>query len=151
MYQCPYSIDQLLPHRYPFLMVDSIVDYCPGKSITGVRYISHTDPWLSGGVALELLSCESLAQLSKALDQMDLPKDQRGALSVIAAMDVQFGVKVHAGDKLELHVEVERRHDAMVRFRVTAHVDGKLVISGTMTRRLEAFQTHSPERSSTSR
>ncbi|NES99371.1 MAG: 3-hydroxyacyl-ACP dehydratase FabZ [Sphaerospermopsis sp. SIO1G2] len=131
------EIQQMLPHRYPFLLVDKIIDYVPGKMAVGVKNVTFNEPQFQGhfpGRSLMpgVLIVEAMAQVGGVvMTQMpDLPK----GLFVFAGIDkVRFRRQVVPGDQLILTVEllsVKQRRFGKMQGR--AEVDGKLAAEGEL-------------------
>jgi 3-hydroxyacyl-[acyl-carrier-protein] dehydratase len=131
------EIQNLLPHRYPFLLVDKIIDYVPGKSAVGIKNVTFNEPQFQGhfpGRSLMpgVLIVEAMAQVGGiVLTQMP---GTEGGLFVFAGIDkVRFRRQVVPGDQLVISVELlwvkQRRFGKM---RATAEVDGQLAAEGEL-------------------
>ncbi|HLO85855.1 MAG TPA: 3-hydroxyacyl-ACP dehydratase FabZ [Nostocaceae cyanobacterium] len=131
------EIQQLLPHRYPFLLVDKIIDYVPGKSAVGIKNITFNEPQFQGhfpGRSLMpgVLIVEAMAQVGGVV--MTQMPGTEGGLFVFAGIDkVRFRRQVVPGDQLVISVELlwvkQRRFGKM---RATAEVDGQLAAEGEL-------------------
>ncbi|WP_392532808.1 3-hydroxyacyl-ACP dehydratase FabZ [Nostoc sp. C117] len=131
------EIQKLLPHRYPFLLVDKIIDYVPGKKAVGIKNVTVNEPCFQGhfpGRPLMpgVLIVEAMAQVGGiVLTQMSQSEDK---LFVFAGIDkVRFRRQVVPGDQLVMTVELlwvkQRRFGKM---RGTAEVDGQLACEGEL-------------------
>ena len=131
------EIHQLLPHRYPFALVDRIIDYVPGKMAVGIKNISFNEPQFQGHfpgrpIMPGVLIVEAMAQVGGVvLTQMaDVP----GGLFMFAGIDgVRFRRPVVPGDQLVMTVEllsVKARRFGKMRGR--AEVDGQLACEGDL-------------------
>ena len=127
----------LLPHRYPFALVDRVVDYEPGKSATAVKNVTINEPHFQGhfpGRPLMpgVLIVEAMAQVGGLIvTQMpDLPK----GLFVFAGIDnVRFRRPVVPGDQLVINCElISIKRKRFGKIKGEANVDGKLVCSGEL-------------------
>jgi 3-hydroxyacyl-[acyl-carrier-protein] dehydratase len=104
------QIQALIPHRYPFLLVDRILDIEPGKRAVGLKHVSMSDPWLQGHfpkypVMPGVLIVEALAQTGAVLVMQD--PANAGKLPFFARVDnCRFRQQVRPGDTLRLEVEV---------------------------------------------
>ncbi len=131
------EIQKLLPHRYPFLLVDKIIDYVPGKKAIGVKNVTINEPHFPGhfpGRPLMpgVLIVEAMAQVGGiVLTQMS---SVEGGLFVFAGIDkVRFRRQVVPGDQLVITVEllwVKQRRFGKMQGR--AEVDGQLACEGEL-------------------
>ncbi len=122
------EIKAILPHRFPFLLVDRILELESGKRIVGIKNVSANEPFFQGHFPGEpvmpgVLILEALAQVSCVLVLRDL--NLPGCISLFTgADDVVFRRKVVPGDQLRLEAEVERMRVPFGRMKVRATVDG---------------------------
>lgn len=132
------EIQQLLPHRYPFALVDKIIDFLPGEKAVGVKNVTFNEPYFQGhfpGHPLMpgVMIIEAMAQVG-GIVLTQLP-DYSGGLFVFTGIDgVKFRQQVVPGDQLVMTVELQafkRRRFAKMHAR--AEVDGQLAASGTLT------------------
>ena len=131
------EIQELLPHRYPFLLVDRIIDYVPGKKAVGIKNVTFNEPQFQGhfpGRSLMpgVLIIEAMAQVGGiVMTQMPASK---GGLFVFAGIDkVRFRRQVVPGDQLVMTVEllwVKQRRFGKMQGR--AEVDGQLAAEGEL-------------------
>jgi len=131
------EIQQLLPHRYPFLLVDKIIDYTPGKSAVGIKNVTINEPHFTGHFPNRplmpgVLIVEAMAQVG-GIVMTQLP-DLNGSLFVFAGIDkVRFRRQVVPGDQLVMTVELlwikQRRFGKM---QGRAEVDGQLAAEGEL-------------------
>jgi 3-hydroxyacyl-[acyl-carrier-protein] dehydratase len=132
------EIQQLLPHRYPFLLVDKIIDYVPGKIAVGVKNVTINEPQFQGhfpGRPLMpgVLIVEAMAQVG-GIVLTQLPEYDTGGLFVFAGIDkARFRRPVVPGDQLIMTVELlcikQRRFGKM---QARAEVDGQLAAEGDL-------------------
>ena len=128
---------QLLPHRYPFLMVDRIVDVVPGTSATGIKNVSINEPHFQGHfpkkpVMPGVLIIEAMAQTAGALVVETLGEDAMGKLVYFMVIDsARFRKPVMPGDVLHIHVHVRQQRRNVWKFDGEAKVDGALVAEAT--------------------
>jgi 3-hydroxyacyl-[acyl-carrier-protein] dehydratase len=130
------EIKAVLPHRFPFLLVDRITELEPGKRIVGLKNVSANEPFFQGHFPSEpvmpgVLILEALAQVScvLVLREWNLP----GCVSLFTGADeVAFRRKVVPGDQLRLEVEIERLRLPFGRVRARATVDGELAAEGLL-------------------
>jgi 3-hydroxyacyl-[acyl-carrier-protein] dehydratase len=127
------EIFKQLPHRYPFLLVDRILDCVPGKTIRGLKNVTINEPFFQGHfpgfpVMPGVLVIEALAQVSGLLAYVSGDARSGGAsLIFFAGIDnARFRKQVVPGDQLILEAEVIRVVRGVGKFRTRATVDGDL-------------------------
>lgn len=131
------AISRILPHRYPFLLVDRITEFEPDKRIVGVKNISLNQAYLAHqpGEPPSLpptLLTECVAQVGGILI-LSKPEN-RGKLVLFSGIKrVRFRRPVHAGDVVEIEARVKRLRSRMGVFEGFARVNGEVVVDGTMT------------------
>lgn len=128
------ALQRLLPHRYPFLLVDRIDVQQPGQLVCGYRRLTRTDWWLGGhDTAMPFsLVLEALAQTSGALIP-DLADSSPGAVAYFMGADrVRQRHQPVAGDLLQMEVSLLRWRRGLCRTRGVATVDGTLVMSAEL-------------------
>jgi 3-hydroxyacyl-[acyl-carrier-protein] dehydratase len=127
------GILERLPHRYPFLMVDRVLDVVPGKSIVAVKNISFNEAYFQGHfpghpVVPGVLIIEALAQAGGVLAYESATAVERiWILYLVGIEETRFKQTVRPGDQLTLRVELVKRRRNLWRFTAVAEVDGKLV------------------------
>lgn len=132
------EIRELLPHRYPMLMVDRVLDYQPGKSLHGIKNVSINEPVFNGhfpGFAIfpGVLILEALAQATGILGFKTTDGRDDNELYLFASIDnARFKKPVVPGDTLHLHVEFIKERRGMWKFYGEAKVDGKVVCSADL-------------------
>ena len=135
------DIQKLLPHRYPFLLVDRITAFELQKTISGIKNITYNEWYFRGlpsvlrVVPASILS-EAIAQLGAML--ILLEKENRGKLIFFLGLDrVRFRRPVRPGDTLSMTAEILRRKGRFGRLKVEAKVSGRRVFEGIMQFALE--------------
>lgn len=125
-------IMSLLPHRYPFLLVDRVVECVPGHHIIAWKNVSINEPFFQGHfpgapVMPGVLILEALAQTGGLLALSDQGQDFSDKLFLFTGLDgVKFRRQVVPGDRLELHCFDMRRKLQFCKMEARAFVDGKL-------------------------
>jgi 3-hydroxyacyl-[acyl-carrier-protein] dehydratase len=131
------EIHRLLPHRYPFALVDRIIDYTPGKSAIGIKNITFNEPQFQGHfpgrpIMPGVLIVEAMAQVG-GIVLTQLPDCPEGLFMFAGIDKVRFRRPVVPGDQLVMTVEllcVRRRRFGKMQGR--AEVDGQLVAEGEL-------------------
>ena len=127
------KIMQLLPHRYPFLLVDKVLDYEENKSIKAIKNVSFNEPQFTGHfpnhpVMPGVLIIEAMAQAAGILSQLSASEIHEDAIFYLVKVDkAKFTQVVIPGDQLELNVEIKRKMRNMVLYNCQAKVDAKVV------------------------
>jgi 3-hydroxyacyl-[acyl-carrier-protein] dehydratase len=131
-------IQELLPHRYPFLLVDRVLELEPNQRILAVKNVSINEPFFQGHfpghpVMPGVLVLEALAQAGGLLTQLsagDAPQGDGEKLFYLVKIDnARFSRMVVPGDRLMLEVRLKRVIRNMAMYECTASVDGKTVAS----------------------
>ncbi|MEO8459477.1 MAG: 3-hydroxyacyl-ACP dehydratase FabZ [Dokdonella sp.] len=135
--QMPIEIDRImkmLPHRYPFLLVDRVTACDPGKSLTALKNVTINEPFFQGhfpnhAVMPGVLLIEALAQACGLLVMLSLEHDpnQRALFYLVKVDKARFNQIVLPGDQLILDVTQKRRIRGMGQFWCEARVGGKVV------------------------
>lgn len=127
---------EILPHRYPFLLVDRVLDFTPGKSIRAIKNVTFNEPFFQGHfpgnpVMPGVLIIEALAQASGVLVQLSAGENSnKQPLYYLVKVDkARFSKIVGPGDQLVLEVEQKRMLRKMGLFSARALVDGEEVAS----------------------
>ena len=129
------DIMRLLPHRFPFLLIDKITTCIPGKSLTAIKNVSINEPFFQGHfpgkpIFPGVLIIEAMAQAGGVLSHITAGDVEPKPLYYLVGVDnAKFRHPVYAGDQLEVVVEVERIVRGMWRYACTASVDGKKVVT----------------------
>ena len=130
-----YTVDIMqimaaIPHRYPFLMIDRMVEVVTGESAIGIKNVSINEPFFQGHFPAKpvmpgVLIVEAMAQTAAALVVLTLGGDFDGKLVYFRTIDnAKFRRPVGPGDQLRVHVVKERQRGNVYRFRGIARVDG---------------------------
>ena len=131
------QIEALLPHRWPFLLVDRISGCVPGRSARGIKCVSANEPFFQGHfpgykVMPGVLILEALAQVG-AVALLSEPEN-RGKLALFGGIkNARFKRQVRPGDVLELACELTERHGSVGFGTASARVDGKLAARAELT------------------
>jgi len=133
-----HEIQRLLPHRYPFLLIDRIIEMEPGKRIVGLKNVTINEPYFVGhfpGLPIMpgVLILESMAQAGGVLvkKSMNVPDDK---LMFFMGIDkAKFRRPVVPGDQVRLEIDVLSLHARFARVRGKAYVDGTLVAEAELS------------------
>lgn len=131
------EIQQILPHRYPFQLVDRIVDYEPGAWADGIKCVTVGEQFFCGHFPQEhvmpgALILEALAQVG-AVMMLSLPENQ-GKIAYFGGVNkCRFKHKVVPGDVLELHCELIDQHGPVGHGKAVARVNGKVACQAELT------------------
>jgi len=126
-----------IPHRYPFLMIDRMVDVVKGQSAIGIKNVTVNEPFFQGHfpskpVMPGVLIIEAMAQTAAALVVITLGDAFEGKLVYFMTIEnAKFRRPVGPGDQLRIHVEKERQRGNVYKFRGIARVDGVSVAEAT--------------------
>lgn len=128
------QIQALIPHRYPFLLVDKVVsiDY-ENRTIVATKNVSINEPFFQGHFPSQpimpgVLIIEAMAQAGGVLTQLTLGRDAQSKLFYMVKVDkARFSKQVVPGDVLEMHVEIKRVIRNMAVYDCMAKVDGEVV------------------------
>ncbi|WP_394176610.1 3-hydroxyacyl-ACP dehydratase FabZ [Thalassotalea litorea] len=132
------EIKALIPHRYPFLLVDRVLDFEPGKSIHAIKNVTVNEPVFTGhfpgySIFPGVLILEALAQASGILGFKSVENRADGEMFLFASIDnAKFKRPVHPGDTMHLHIEFLKDRRGMWKFYGEAKVDGKVVCSADL-------------------
>ena len=129
------AIAAILPHRYPFLLVDRVIEVEPGKRIVALKNVTINEPFFTGHfphrpIMPGVLLCEAVVQAGGLLayDSSTIEAASSKALAMLTALDrVRFRHQVTPGDQIRLEVETVRRRGLFWKMRGVARVDQKIV------------------------
>lgn len=127
-----HEIKRLIPHRYPFLFIDKVINMEKGKSAIGVKNVSANEPFFEGHfpskpVMPGVIIVEAMAQAASVLVAWTLDLTDTGALVYFMSLDnARFRRMVEPGDQLELHVTVTRGRGKIWKFDGRGMVDGEV-------------------------
>ena len=150
MSETPIQIDireilDILPHRYPFLLIDRVIECIPGKSIKAIKNVTFNEPFFGGHfpgkpIMPGVLLLEAMAQATGLLASKSSPAPHdSGSLYYLVGVDkARFKRPVGPGDQLLLTAHLRRPLRGIFKFETTAHVEGELVaVADFMTTRIE--------------
>jgi 3-hydroxyacyl-[acyl-carrier-protein] dehydratase len=127
------EITRILPHRFPFLLVDRILDYTPGEKITGIKNVTCTEPFFQGHfpnypIMPGVLIIESMAQVAAIL-AFKSQKGEEGDLIFLVGIDkAKFRKPVFPGDQMKIVAEVLHGRPPFWKIKGTCFVDGQRMV-----------------------
>lgn len=130
------EIQQLLPHRYPFLLVDRVVEVVPGQKLVAYKNVTMNEDFFNGHfpghpVMPGVLILEALAQATAILAYKTENMDPKNMVTYLMGVDgARFRKPVVPGDRLQLNIEVIRHKGAIWKTKGTATVEGVKVAEG---------------------
>lgn len=128
------EIQKLIPHRYPFLLVDKIIEMEPGKKAVGIKNVTVNEPFFQGHfpgnpIMPGVLQIEALAQVGAV--SILSKEENKGKLAVFAGIDnLRFRRQVVPGDVLRLEVEITKIKGPVGKGNARATVDGQVTVEG---------------------
>ncbi len=128
-----------LPHRYPFLMVDRILEIEPGTRIVGIKNVTYNEPFFQGHfpgkpVMPGVLICVAMAQVGAILAHSSGSLKEEGKVFMLTGLDrVKIREVVEPGDQLRLELTSLKRRGPYWKMSGKASVDGKLVAQGELS------------------
>jgi 3-hydroxyacyl-[acyl-carrier-protein] dehydratase len=132
------AIERILPHRYPFLLVDRVTEFEPDKRIVGIKNVSQNERYLWHGTGEErpvlpsTILTEAVAQVGAILI-LSKPENREKLIFFMGIERVRFRRPVHPGDVVEIEAVVKRLRSRMGVLSGAARVNGVVVCDGTMT------------------
>jgi 3-hydroxyacyl-[acyl-carrier-protein] dehydratase len=131
------AIERILPHRYPFLLVDRITELEVDKRIVGIKNVSLNERYLSreangSPVLPPTILTEAVAQVG-AIMILAKPENRQRLIYFMGIERVRYRRPVHPGDVVEIEATVLRLRSRMGLLKGTARVGGRTVVEGTMT------------------
>lgn len=132
------EIIQLLPHRFPFLMVDRVLDYKKGETLTAIKNVTVNEPFFQGHFPNKpifpgVLILEAMAQATGILAFKSIEELTPGQLYYFASIDkARFKRPVVPGDQLVLNVKYIKERRGIALFEGVATVDGQVACEASM-------------------
>lgn len=135
------AILEYMPHRYPFLLVDRILEFTPGERIVGLKNVTFNEPYFVGHfpghpIMPGVLIVEAMAQAGGLLLLNEVDEPETKVVYFMSMDDVKFRKPVVPGDQLIFEVEMVKKRSSTCKVRGVGLVDGKKVAEATMTARI---------------
>ena len=131
------EIQEIIPHRHPFLLIDCIEEIRPGEGATGYKSVTYNEPFFAGHFPQEpvmpgVLIVEALAQVGAVAILSE--EENRGKVAYFGGINsAKFRKKVVPGDRLKLECQIIKRKGPGGIGSATASVDGKVAVSAELT------------------
>ena len=131
------ALERILPHRFPFLLVDRIVELEPDRRIVGIKNVSRGDPHMAGQqtdrpALPPTILMEAVAQVG-AIMVLSKPENRDRLIFFMGVDWVRFRRPAYAGDVVVIEAIVRRMRGPMGRFEGAARVDGEVVAEGVLS------------------
>ena len=129
----------MIPHRYPLLLVDKVIDMVPGESATGIKNVTMNEPHFQGHfpgkpIMPGVMIVEAMAQTSAVLVVHTLGDEGRNKLVYFMSIDnAKFRNLVVPGDRMYIYLVKERQRGSVWKFSAFAKVDDEVVAEATFT------------------
>jgi len=134
-----YEVMKFLPHRYPFLLIDRVVDYKENETLHAIKNVSMNEPFFQGHfpeypVMPGVLILEALAQATGilAFQSMDQEPGEDNLYLFVGIDNARFKRQVVPGDQLHLKVKLLKERRGIWKFEAEAYVDDELACSATL-------------------
>jgi 3-hydroxyacyl-[acyl-carrier-protein] dehydratase len=133
------EIMEMLPHRYPFLLIDKVIDIVPAKSATGIKNVSFNEPHFTGHfpgqpIMPGVLIIEAMAQTAAVLVFRTIGETGKGKLVYFATIDeVKFRKPVVPSNVLSLKVEILKNRGNLWKVKADAYVDNEVVTEAVIS------------------
>ncbi|MBC7405390.1 MAG: 3-hydroxyacyl-ACP dehydratase FabZ [Cytophaga sp.] len=146
------QIKQYLPHRYPFLLVDRVLDWESGKRITAIKNVTINEEFFNGHfpnkpVMPGVLMIEAMAQTAAILSFLTMGKkpDENTIVYFVGIDGVRFKRPVGPGDQLKMDIEITRVSRGIWKYLAKATVDGQLAVEAELMCTLRTADDAAPE------
>jgi len=146
------QIKQLIPHRYPMLLVDRVLDWEAGKKIVALKNVSANEEFFVGHYAHwpvmpGVLIIEAMAQTAALLSFLTMGEspDENSVVYFAGIDDARFKRPVVPGDQLKMEVEILRRSRGIWKFKASASVDGQVACEAELMCTMRSTASQKPE------
>lgn len=132
------EIIRMIPHRYPFLLIDKITNYVENESIEGIKNVTMNEPQFTGHfpdrpVMPGVLMIEAMAQLSAVLVAKSMDSTDDKEVFFMSIDDAKFRKVVQPGDCLEMSAVIIQSRGPVWKFKAVAKTDGSVAAEGVLT------------------
>ena len=131
------AIQELLPHRYPFLLVDRIIELVPRERIVGIKQVSINEPFFQGHfpghpIMPGVLIIEAMAQVGGMLLMGSFEEPESKVVYFMSLDNVKFRRPVKPGDQIRFEIEIVQIRGAVCKMRGVGKVEGEVVAEADM-------------------
>ncbi len=132
------QVMELLPHRYPFLLIDRVVEFEQGQNLSAIKNVTINEPFFNGHfpgqpVMPGVLILEAMAQATGLLAFAEMGEERRSKLYMLVGIDKsRFRGQVMPGDQLRLNIALKRQMRGIGIYQCEALVDGRVVAEAEM-------------------
>lgn len=132
------EIMSIIPHRYPFLLIDRVIEIELNKSIIGIKNVTANEPQFTGHfpdrpVMPGVLIIEAMAQLSAVLVAKSMENTKDKEVFFMSIDETKFRKVVEPGDTLKMYAEIIQNRGAVWKFKAHAEIDEKVVAESMFT------------------
>lgn len=132
------EIMSIIPHRYPFLLIDRVTEIELNKSIVGIKNVTANEPQFTGHfptrpVMPGVLIIEAMAQLSAVLVAKSMESTEDKEVFFMSIDESKFRKVVEPGDTLKMYAEIIQNRGPVWKFKARAEVEGKIASEGIFT------------------
>jgi len=132
------EIMDLIPHRYPFLLIDRVLEIDPNKSIKGIKNVTVNEPQFTGHfptrpVMPGVLMVEAMAQLAAVLVGKSLDSTKNKEVFLMAIENAKFRKIVQPGDTMHIEANIDQQRANVWKFSSTVTVDGEIAAESKFT------------------
>ena len=135
------DIIKILPHRYPFVLIDRIIEVKPGEYVNAIKNVTINEPYFQGHfpgqpVMPGVLSLESIAQTTAFLMLYELDDPLKKNMFISGVDGVRFRRLIVPGDQLHINIRLKSKKLTLYKFEGTIKIDGKLAVQAIITSNL---------------
>jgi len=135
------DIIKILPHRYPFILIDRIDEVKPGEFVNAIKNVTINEPYFQGHfpgqpVMPGVLSLESIAQTTAFLMLYELDDPLKKNMFISGVDGVRFRRLIVPGDQLHINIRLKSKKLTLYKFEGTIKIDGKLAVQAIITSNL---------------